>query len=73
MRCIVVNGANLKAGAFCAHCRARIGESYLRELGTRLLYCDFDCYSDAVETSSVVLNVVKQRSAQGGSAHDAAM
>ncbi len=51
MRCVVVNGAKLKADAFCAHCRNKIGESYVRELGTGLLYCGYRCYSVAVEIS----------------------
>jgi hypothetical protein len=49
MRCVLVNGANLKADACCAHCRTKIGESYIREIGTRLMYCDYDCYREAVE------------------------
>lgn len=44
MRCILVNEANLKAGAYCTCCRKPIGDSYLREIGTRFLYCDYDCY-----------------------------
>lgn len=53
MRCVMVNGANLKAQAFCAHCGDEIGDSYIREIGTRLVYCDFDCYGVALETSVV--------------------
>jgi hypothetical protein len=55
MRCIVVNGAKLKAEALCAHCGNKVGESYVREIGTGLIYCDFHCYSVAVETSVGVL------------------
>jgi hypothetical protein len=47
----MVNGARLKAPTACAHCGGEIGDSYLREIGTRLVYCDFDCYSVALETS----------------------
>jgi hypothetical protein len=54
MRCIIVNGANLKAQAFCAHCSQEIGNSYIREIGSRLIYCDFRCYSVALETSIVL-------------------
>jgi hypothetical protein len=49
VRCIVVNGATLKAGAYCAHCHGKIGENYIREIGTRRMYCDYRCYGDAVE------------------------
>jgi hypothetical protein len=55
MRCIVVNGANLKSEASCAHCRRKIKDSYVREIGSRVIYCDFACYSIAVETSIVAL------------------
>lgn len=51
MRCIFVNGAQLKAEASCAHCGEKIGQSYVREVGSRLMYCDFQCYSIAVETA----------------------
>ncbi len=53
MRCVIVNGARLKAQAFCAHCGDAIGDSYIREIGTRVVYCDFHCYSVAIETSVV--------------------
>ena len=51
MRCVVVNGAELKAQAFCAHCGDEIADRYIREIGTRSVYCDFACYSVALETS----------------------
>ncbi len=53
MRCIIVNGAKLKAEAFCAHCGQAIADSYIREIGSRLIYCGFHCYSVALETSIV--------------------
>jgi hypothetical protein len=55
MRCVVVNGAKLKSEASCAHCGGKIGEAYVREMGSRLIYCDFRCYSVAVETAVKVL------------------
>jgi hypothetical protein len=55
MRCVVVNGANLKAETACAHCGNKIGESYVREIGSRLIYCDFRCYCVAVERAITVL------------------
>lgn len=55
MRCVVVNGALLKAESSCAHCGRKIGEGYVREIGSRLIYCDFQCYSVAVETALTVL------------------
>ncbi len=49
MRCIFVNDANLKARASCAHCHGKIGDNYIREIGTRSIYCGYRCYGDAVE------------------------
>ncbi len=32
---------------FCAYCCGKIGEAgYLRELGTRIIYCGSTCYTD---------------------------
>jgi hypothetical protein len=45
MRCVIVNGAKLKAQACCAHCGEAIGGCYIREIGSRRIYCDFHCYS----------------------------
>ena len=55
MRCIIVNDAYLKAEAFCAHCGNRIGESYVREIGSRLTYCDYRCYGVALKSSTAAL------------------
>jgi hypothetical protein len=55
MRCIIVNDAYLKAEAFCAHCGNRIGESYVREIGSLLIYCDYRCYAVAVKVSTAAL------------------
>jgi hypothetical protein len=51
VRCVFVNGAKLKADTSCTHCSNKIGDSYVREIGSRLIYCDFRCYDVAVETS----------------------
>jgi hypothetical protein len=55
MRCVLVHGAKLKAEASCAHCGKKIGENYVREISSRIVYCDFRCYGIAVETSIPVL------------------
>jgi hypothetical protein len=56
MRCILVNDANLKTDASCAYCRKMIGDSYARELGSRFIYCDYDCYWSADDTSILSFN-----------------
>ena len=44
MRFILVNGRTPNPQSFCALCCESIAESYLRELTTRLSYCDHGCY-----------------------------
>jgi hypothetical protein len=44
MRCVIVNGAKLKAEVFCAHCSRAVGENYVRDMRNRVIYCDFSCY-----------------------------
>jgi hypothetical protein len=55
MRCVIVNGAKLKAEVLCAHCGRMIGESYVRDTRNRLMYCDFDCYRVAIGMPPVAL------------------
>jgi hypothetical protein len=44
MKFMLVNGRTPRSHSFCAMCCDPIGESYLRELGTGLSYCNHDCY-----------------------------
>jgi len=44
MKFVVVNGRTPRRQTFCALCCEPIGKSYLRELTTRLSYCDHRCY-----------------------------
>jgi hypothetical protein len=46
MRFILVNGRRPCRQPSCALCAKPIGTSYLREIATRLPYCDADCYAD---------------------------
>ena len=46
---ILVNDAKLKTGACCKQCGKAIGENYVRKLGNKCLYCDFNCYRCATE------------------------
>jgi hypothetical protein len=45
MKFVLVNGRTPRPQSFCALCCEPIGESYLRELATRLSYCDHKCYA----------------------------
>ena len=44
MKFVLVNGRTPQPQSFCALCCEPIRESYLRELATRLSYCDHRCY-----------------------------
>jgi hypothetical protein len=46
MRFILVNGRTPCRRTTCALCSKPIGANYLREIATRLPYCDADCYAD---------------------------
>jgi hypothetical protein len=49
MRFIFVNGRTPRDDAHCALCCDKIGEAYVRETQTRLLYCDAQCYRGHVK------------------------
>ena len=44
MKFILVNGRIPRLRCFCSLCCEPIGETYLREIATRLSYCDHTCY-----------------------------
>jgi hypothetical protein len=44
MKFLLVNGRCPRPKSLCALCCERIGESYLRELNTRVSYCNYECY-----------------------------
>jgi hypothetical protein len=55
MKFVVVNGRTPRPQSFCALCCKSIGESYLRELTTRLSYCDDNCYAGNCEVATPML------------------
>jgi hypothetical protein len=55
MRFILVNGRSPRPQAFCVMCNQPIEKSYLREVGTQLIYCDQDCYADHCESAFLLL------------------
>jgi hypothetical protein len=44
MRRVASNGRTPRVESFCALCYEPIGGTYLREIATRLSYCDHNCY-----------------------------
>jgi hypothetical protein len=55
MRYILVNGRTPCRQSACALCSKPIGANYLREIATRLPYCDTDCYADHCEGAAQAL------------------
>ena len=47
---VVVNGRTPFRQTSCMQCREPISGSYLREIATRLSYCDHQCYALFCET-----------------------
>jgi hypothetical protein len=45
MRFILVNGRTPCPRSLCVMCDQPVAASYLREVGTHLVYCDHDCYA----------------------------
>src|SRR6201989_155300 len=43
---IMLNGRTPCRHSACARCSKPIGTRYLREISTRLPYCNLDCYAD---------------------------
>ena len=55
MKFVLVNGRTPRPQSFCAFFCELIGESYLRELTTRLSYCDPECYAGNCKAAAPAL------------------
>jgi hypothetical protein len=55
MTYILVSHRRPKNPSFCALCCEAIEDGYLRELATRLLYCDQVCYGGHCKVAIVAL------------------
>jgi len=56
MEFVLVNGRTPRPQSFCVLCCEPIGESYLREIGTRLSYCNHNCYVDHTDSALALEN-----------------
>ena len=61
MRYVLVNGRTPCRRSYCVQCCEPIGAAYLREIGTRLPYCNHDCY--AAHCDSVIQLIENQSKA----------
>jgi hypothetical protein len=55
MRFILVNGRSPLPRSSCVMCDRPVGVSYLREIGTLLIYCDHGCYADHCKSAVFLL------------------
>jgi hypothetical protein len=55
MRFVLVNDRMPRKQSFCVLCGEPIGTSYLRETGTRLFYCDHECYAGHCKSAALSL------------------
>jgi hypothetical protein len=44
MKFVLVKGRTPRTQSLCALCRESIGEGYLRDIATQLVYCSHECY-----------------------------
>jgi len=56
MRFVLVNGRTPCPQSFCALCCKPIGASYLREIETRISYCDDNCYAEHCEGAVLAID-----------------
>jgi hypothetical protein len=66
LRYVLVNEARLKVDAYCPACRIRIGETYVREIGSRKTFCSFSCYRCSAEQPTPQEAAAQQRTAYAG-------
>jgi len=55
MRFVLVSGRTPYPQSVCAMCCEPIGAGYLRELGTRLCYCDQSCYASHCQSAILLI------------------
>jgi hypothetical protein len=61
MRFILVNGRRPASQSVCAACSRTMGAAYLRNLHTRLCYCDSDCYASSRPYDPGIGSVLQQQ------------
>jgi hypothetical protein len=55
MRFTLVNGRTPCSQSSCVICGEPIGASYVREIGTHLIYCDHNCYAEHCKSAALLL------------------
>jgi len=62
MTFVVVSDRRPKTPSRCALCCEKIEGGYVRERGTRLLYCDHTCYEGHVKVAALALEYTARAS-----------
>jgi hypothetical protein len=57
MKFVLVNDRTPGKQSSCLMCGKPLGTGYLREIGTRLFYCDHDCYADHCDSAAQALEI----------------
>ena len=65
MHAIVVNDREPKAELDCSVCGNKIGQGYVRCLGTRIMYCGFRCFSIDEVVTEVVVGIPRESKRAG--------
>jgi hypothetical protein len=60
MKFVLVNDRMPGKQSSCLMCGKPLGTGYLREIGTRLFYCDHDCYADHCDSAAQALEISPQ-------------
>jgi hypothetical protein len=60
MKFVLVNDRTPGKQSSCLTCGKPLGTGYLREIGTRLFYCDHDCYADHCDSAAQALEISPQ-------------
>jgi hypothetical protein len=64
MRFVLVNGRTPCTKSFCALCCKPIAAGYLREIETRLSFCDDKCYAEHCAGVSWLLKIMPENHEQ---------
>jgi hypothetical protein len=56
MKFVFVNGRTPRPQVCCVKCGQPIETSYLREIGTQLIYCNHNCYVDHCRSAFLLLD-----------------
>jgi hypothetical protein len=63
MRYVLVNHRTPKEACTCFTCGNAIEDTYVREIGNRLFYCDQLCLAGAIKSSELAIERIARKAA----------